>query len=204
MEQLIIGSLALSILHAVIPSHWLPVVAIGRKENWAIGKVLRVTALAGMAHVFSTMLIGVMLGLLGWKLSLWLEHFAHIIAPSILIALGFLFIYRHHAHKHFHLEDHPSGTVSDNQIIMPLIVAMFLSPCLEIEAYFLMAGAQGASAVILVGLLYILISISGMVLWVSVMYKGVQKFNWHLLDHNAGIITGATLVLTGLISFFIH
>lgn len=46
MEQLIIGSLALSILHAVIPSHWLPVVAIGRKENWAIGKVLRVTALA--------------------------------------------------------------------------------------------------------------------------------------------------------------
>ena len=70
MRQLILGSLTLSILHALIPSHWLPVVAIGRKEEWAIGKVLRVTVLAGMAHVFSTMLIGVMLGLLGWKLSM--------------------------------------------------------------------------------------------------------------------------------------
>ncbi|PZR20462.1 MAG: hypothetical protein DI539_10785 [Flavobacterium psychrophilum] len=203
MEQLIIGSLTLSILHALIPSHWLPLVAIGRRQNWTAIKVMRITLLAAGGHIFSTLLIGVMIGLLGWKLSAWVNHFTHIIAPSILILLGIFFIYRHYKHKHFHLEE-PTGKITDKQIILTLVATMFLSPCLEIEAYFLMAGIHGSQAVVLIGLIYAVITIAGMLIWVGVMYRGLINFNWHLLDHNAGIITGATLILTGLISFFIQ
>ncbi len=203
MEQLVIGTLTLSVLHALIPSHWLPLVAIGRRESWSPSKVMGITVLAAAGHILSTLLIGIMIGLLGWKLASWVNHFTHIIAPSILIVLGLFFIYRHHKHKHFHLEA-PTGKITDKQIILTLVATMFLSPCLEIEAYFLMAGIHGSHAVLLIGLIYTAITIAGMLMWVGVMYKGMINFNWHVLDHNAGIITGATLILTGLISFFIQ
>ncbi|MEO7988617.1 MAG: hypothetical protein ABI663_03695 [Chryseolinea sp.] len=203
MEQLIIGTLTLSILHALIPSHWLPLVAIGRRENWTPSKVMNITLLAAGGHILSTLLIGAMIGLLGWQLASWVNHFTHIIAPSILIMLGLFFIYRHHKHKHFHL-DEPTGKITDRQIVVTLVATMFLSPCLEIEAYFLMAGIHGIEAVLVIGLIYAFITIGGMLIWVGVMYRGLINFNWHVLDHNAGMITGGTLIITGLISFFIQ
>ena len=86
---------------------------------------------------------------------------------------------------------------------MSLVVAMFLSPCMEIEAYFLPAGAHGMGAVLFIAAMYLLITVTGMVLWVRFAYKGVLKLNRHRLEHNSGIITGITLVVTGIISFFI-
>ena len=81
---------------------------------------------------------------------------------------------------------------------------MFLSPCFEIEAYFLVAGAQGFLFVVSLAALYTVITVSGMVLWVRLAFKGMQKMNWHALEHNAGVITGVTLIISGIISFFIR
>ena len=86
---------------------------------------------------------------------------------------------------------------------MSLLLAMFLSPCLEIEAYFLLAGAYGIWAVLMIAGMYVTITVLGMVLWVRLAYKGVLKLNWHNLEHKSGIITGWTLIATGIISFFI-
>ena len=80
---------------------------------------------------------------------------------------------------------------------------MFFSPCMEIEAYFLLAGTQAAWLVIFIALLYLLITTAGMLLLVRFAYKGLLKLNWHSLEHNAGIITGLTLVITGIVIFFI-
>ena len=203
MYSIFIGSLLLSLLHAVIPNHWLPVLAIGRKENWSMQEVTRVTFLSGPAHALSTISIGIILGLLGYQLSASLEYFTHYIAPVFLILLGLFFIYQHHRHHHFHLHNSPKPALSKNKIIMSLVVAMFLSPCMEIEAYFLLAGAHGMGAVLFIAAMYLLITVTGMVLWVRFAYKGVLKLNWHRLEHNSGIITGITLVVTGIISFFI-
>ena len=86
---------------------------------------------------------------------------------------------------------------------MSLVVAMFLSPCMEIEAYFLPASTHGMGAVLFIAAMYLLITVTGMVLWVRFAYKGVLKLNRHRLEHNSRIITGITLVVTGIISFFI-
>lgn len=203
MQQIIIGSLFLSLLHAVIPSHWLPVISIGKKDNWTVKEITQVTFISGLAHALSTIAIGIILGLLGLKLSLKVDYFTHLIAPLILITLGLFFIYQHHRHKHFHLHNVPKPTLSKRKIIMALAGAMFLSPCLEIEGYFLMAGAKGWQAILLISGLYLFISVSGMVIWVRLAYKGLLRFNLHSLEHKAGIITGWTLIITGIISFFI-
>ncbi len=51
MYSIITGSLIISLLHAVIPNHWLPVIAIGKKEKWTLDEVLKVTLICALAHV---------------------------------------------------------------------------------------------------------------------------------------------------------
>jgi nickel/cobalt transporter (NicO) family protein len=203
MVTLLIGSLILSILHALIPNHWLPVLAISRKEKWSMGETTYVTLVSGLAHAVSTVLIGVVIGVVGSQLAAYVEHFARVIAPSILIALGIFYIYQHHRHRHFHIHAEPQAR-SRKSIVTSLVIAMFFSPCFEIEAYFLVAGSHGWSQIAILGALYTVVTVTGMVVFIRLAYSGLSRVNWHSLEHNAGIITGVTLVLTGIASFFIH
>ena len=204
MITLITAALVLSILHGVIPNHWLPVLAISKKEKWDLSETTRVTILAGLAHAASTVLIGVLLALLGAKLAVVVESFTAFIAPGLLVALGIFYIYQHSRHHHFHMHGHPEQVSNKNKIILSLASAMFFSPCFEIEAYFLVAGAQGWWLVALLAALYTIVTISGMVIWVRLAHSGLMKMNWHSLEHNAGIITGVTLMLSGLLTFFLR
>lgn len=204
MFSIISGALIISLLHAIIPNHWLPVIAIGRKEQWTTAEVTKVTFISAIAHGISTIIIGILLSALGAKLNDSVTYFSKIIAPVILITMGVVFIYRHHRHKHFHIDDEIKKKKSKAAIITALAIAMFFSPCMEIEAYFLLAGAYDKWLVWFIALLYLLITTTGMVLLVRFAYNGLLKLNWHSLEHNAGIITGFTLVGTGIISYFIN
>ncbi|GAB2653850.1 hypothetical protein GCM10027036_03980 [Flavihumibacter cheonanensis] len=203
MFSIITGSLIISLLHAVIPSHWLPVLAIGKRENWDLGETERVTFVSGLAHVLSTIIIGILLGLIGLELNENIEHFTRIIAPSILILIGLFFVRQHYVHHHFHLEKQKIAGKSKGKIISALVIAMFLSPCLEIEAYFLLAGTKGWWMLGLIAMMYGVITITGMVIWIRFAYKGLLKLNWHKWEHNSGIVTGLVLIVTGIISYFI-
>lgn len=204
MVSIITGSLIISLLHALIPNHWLPVLAVGKKEGWSLGETSRITFIAGLSHVISTIVIGVLLGLIGGELAEQLDGFTQIIAPAILILLGLYFIRQHYEHHHFHLKERKLQKMTKRSIIITLVVAMFLSPCMEIEAYFLLAGTKGWWMMALIALMYAVITIAGMLIWVRIVYKGIVKLNWHKWEHNAGIITGLTLVATGIATFFIH
>jgi nickel/cobalt transporter (NicO) family protein len=204
MVSILTGSLIFSLLHALIPNHWLPVLAIGRKEGWSLAETSRITFIAGASHVISTVIIGILIGLIGEELSHHLEHFTRVIAPAILVLVGLFFIRQHYRHHHFQVENARLEKKTKASIITALVIAMFLSPCLEIEAYFLLAGAKGWYMMVLLAALYSVITITGMLIWVRVVYKGLLKLNWHKWEHNAGIITGLTLVATGIASFFIQ
>ena len=110
MYQIIIGSLLISLLHAVIPNHWLPVLAIGKKEGWTLSETSRVTFVAGLAHVVSTVIIGFILGLIGSKLSDHINNFTRIIGPTVLIMMGLYFVRQHLSGTiifHLYLVYHP-------------------------------------------------------------------------------------------------
>ncbi len=203
MFTIVSGSFLLSLLHAVIPSHWLPILAIGRKENWSLREILNVTFISGLSHVASTLLIGWALAVFGWEISQKHKLITPFIAPAFLIILGCIFIYRHHRHKHFHVADQPHQN-SKSKMIFSLSLAMFMSPCLEVEAYFLAAGAQSLWWAALLTAIYFFVTLTGMIVWVGLAYRGLNKFNWHTLEHKAGIITGITLIASGLISLFLR
>ena len=83
-------------------------------------------------------------------------------------------------------------------VVFSLAAAMFFSPCLEIEGYFLTAGQYGWNFVLLVALVYGVVTILGMLLWVRLALGGLQRLDWHAVEHNAGLITGLTLVASGV------
>ena len=204
MYNIIIGSLFISLLQAVIRNHWLPVQDNGKKQGWSLAETTRITFIAGIAHVISTIIIGILLGLIGGELTEHIEDFTRIIGSSILILIGLYFVRQHYTHHHFHLQKEKLEKKNKTSVILALVIAMFLSPCMEIEAYFLLAGTRGWHVMAGIAIMYSIITIAGMLIWIRVVYKGLLKMNWHKWEHNAGIITGLILIITGIISFFIN
>jgi len=212
MNALITGSLTLSLLHALIPSHWLPFVTIGQTERWSQKQLLTVTAVAGLAHTISTTLLGILVSLAGLQLAQNYHELSERVIPLLLLVLGFWYLMQHlrHHHVHDHIDAEATVRRSDRKtrsfggLLLSLGLAMFLSPCLEIEAYFLSAGAKGWQSVVLVALIYNIITLSGMLVMVSLARRGLSQVNPHWFEHNENLITGLTLVGLAILNFFIE
>ncbi|MEG8947662.1 hypothetical protein [Rosettibacter firmus] len=208
-----IGSFLLSIAHALIPSHWLPLVAIGRTEKWHQKELLTVTFITSLSHVSSTVIIGITVGFLGYKLSESFYFISRIIAPAILILLSFIYFYLEYKHKHtHHNHQHHNIDINDiiqkkrnkHSIILTLVVAMFFSPCLEIEIYYLTASQLGWSGIFVVSATYLLVTVCCILLLVYIAAKGISKLKWYFLEHHEKLISGLILLIVGLLAFFIE
>ena len=190
MIQLLAGSFLLSLIHASIPNHWLPVVAISNTEKWSRGETLWITALAGTAHTVSTVLIGIIIGFIGYKLSSVHQFITSIIAPLILVIIGFVYIIIDLKNSHSHANPLEINTLTQKSklaIIASLALAMFFSPCIEIEAYYFSAGSLGWKGILAVSAVYIAVTVSGMILLVDLGLKGVKKIRWNFLEHHENI-----------------
>ena len=164
------------------------------------------TAIAGFSHTASTILIGMLVGLLGFKLSENYEPVVRIIAPVVLIALGSIYIFTDmkHSHSHFHDSERITDKSSKMAIIASLSFGMFFSPCIEIEAYYFSAGLIGWSGILIVSAVYLIVTVIGMLLLVDLGLKGINKLNWHFLEHNERRVTGTVLILMGFLAFFVY
>ena len=195
--QLFVSVLAISILHAILPNHWLPVVAISKELGWSGSKTAGVTMLAALAHSLSTVIIGILVSFGGMTFDVILPYF-RFIAAGLLICLGILFIWRHQHHMHFHLKEVKITTnTSMSYILSTLLLAMFLSPCLEVGALFLISGTVGLNTTLMVALIYTITSAAGMTLFAWGAMQGLKKMDWHKLEHSSGLISGIILILTG-------
>lgn len=204
MYQILAGTMLISVLHALIPSHWLPLVSLAKAQNWTEKETVRISFYLGLSHVLSTVLLGLVLGGVFYGFQLMNDEYSWI-GPVILIASGIYFMYRHHTHHHFHIDDHMMDqTKTRKQIIYALMAFMFLSPCLEIEAYFINASLHSWWFLFFCALIYIVVSLAGTVIWILIAYRGIQRINSHKWEHNAGIITGVTMVVTGILTYFFH
>jgi putative Mn2+ efflux pump MntP len=207
MLQLIFGSFLLSIVHAAIPNHWLPVVAIGKAEDWSQRETLFVAAISGFAHTLSTVMVGITIGIIGITLSRNYEIIAETVAPAVLIVLGIIYLVIDLLNHHKHVHGTAAGKIRNRSkwaIITSLAFAMFLSPCIEIEAYYFQAGAKGWPGIIMVSIIYVVITVSGMIVLVYLGSKGVRSIQSHFLDHHEKLLSGMVLVLLGIFGLFVQ
>lgn len=205
MNQIILGSIALSLIHALIPSHWLPFVTIGKARGWGLRQILRTTLLAGTAHTLSTTIFGLLASFAGFQLAENQHIIAQRVVPMFLLVLGIWFIMQHlRGDEHSHIDEKTVKGKTYKQLVISLVVMMFLSPCFEISAYFLSAGAMGWLAVTTIIIIYNLLTISGMLIMTLLANQGIKRLNVHWLQHNEQLITGLTLFGLAIFNFFIE
>ncbi|MBS3817801.1 MAG: hypothetical protein KGY76_09600, partial [Candidatus Thermoplasmatota archaeon] len=199
-------ALFLSVIHALIPNHWIPLVSIGKAEDWERKETVSFTAIVGLAHTASTIIIGIGVGFFSLSLSQHYDFITRVFAPVVLISIGIIYLvleFTGKGHSHDHPDKKISSTKSKWAVVATLSVAMFFSPCLEIEAYYFTAGTYGWDAIILISLIYLIITVSGMVLLVYLSWKGLERFNLSFLEHHEKLLTGVILIAVGLGAYFI-
>ncbi len=205
MFSLVAGTFILALIHALIPNHWLPLVAVARAENWKARDINTVTFISATAHVLGTVALGLVLGMIGKELAEEYGHTINVAASILLIIFGLIYYTVNLPHHHHsQQQDVARYKRSKRKWILIFIVMMFLSPCLEVESLFLSAGAYGLSTVFLLSVVYGIVSISGILLLVNLGNKGVNLLPANFVEHNEKRISGAVLIIVGIISFFLH
>jgi hypothetical protein len=205
MFSVIAGTVLLAAVHALIPNHWLPLVAVARAEKWNPKEVTTITFLAALAHVTGTVILGVILGIIGKELEEKYGGVINVSSAILLIVFGLVYftvnLPHHHHSEH---KDVAAYKRSKRKWVLIFIVMMFLSPCLEVESLFLSAGAYGMGVVILMSSIYAIVSICGILILVNLGYRGVNLLPAQFIEHNEKRISGAVLIIVGIVSFFLH
>ena len=66
MEVLLLSAVTVAFFHALAPDHWLPFVALARSARWSMARLALVSTIAGIGHVLSSLLLGLLGLLAGW------------------------------------------------------------------------------------------------------------------------------------------
>jgi nickel/cobalt transporter (NicO) family protein len=205
MFTVIAGTVLLAFVHALIPNHWLPLVAVARAEKWKQKDITLITLLAALGHVLGTVALGMVLGNIGKELKEDYGSIIYVVSSVLLIVFGLIYYTVNLPHHHHSSQkDVAQYKRSKQRWILIFIVMMFLSPCLEVESLFLSAGAYGMGLVMLLSVIYAIVSISGILLLVNLGFKGVHLLSANFIEHNEKRISGVVLILVGIVSFFLH
>lgn len=210
MWQIFLGSLLLSLIHALIPHHWIPIIAISKTEKWTNREAIFATFITGLSHMISTIVIGIIVGFVGIKLFEKYSSITSIVAPTILLVIGIIYLildFRagHHHHHHFDVDEKQlKNRRSKTAIITSLSIAMFLTPCVEIEAYYFQAANFGWAGIFTVSAVYLIMTLAFMSALVYIGLNGVNKLNLSFLEHHAKRITGTVLIVLGIIAYFVE
>jgi putative Mn2+ efflux pump MntP len=209
MWTIFIGSFVLSLIHALIPNHWLPLIAIAKAEKWSIKETISATIITGFSHTLSTIIIGIVVGIIGVALSEYYHFIMRYAAPGILLLVGISYVGLDFfsGHHHHHGIDEKSTKMRNKNkfaLLFSLSIAMFLTPCIEIEVYYFQAGTIGWWGIFIVSAVYLFITLLVMIVLVYAGMKGMQNIRSHFLEHHEKLITGIVLIGLGILNFCIE
>ncbi len=90
---LLLGAAAtVAILHSILPDHWVPLAVVARTQRWSLGRVARVSTLASLGHVVTSLVLGGIIALIGLQFQRQLDTQQGHIIGSILILTGIGFL----------------------------------------------------------------------------------------------------------------
>ena len=150
------------------------------------------------------------LKLIGIKLSGSYNLISDYAAPSILIVIGAIYIISDLGNRSGHSHDKTDGAINQGSkkskfgILLSLSIAMFITPCVEIEAYYFQAAMVGWKGIFLVSAVYTFTTLVIMLLFVWAGFKGTQKWRSHILEHHEKLVTGIVLVCLGIFALFVR
>lgn len=221
---LIVAAATVGFLHSILPDHWVPLAVVARTQRWTITRVARVSFLASVGHVLTSLVIAGVIAAVGLQFRASFEtQQGHIVGAILVLTGAGFFLWaltghggHHHAHHdhehhdrdvghdHVHGGDHPLMGEETSMRRFAAIAGPFgaaASPDLTILPVALAASAIGVGAVLGTLVSFSLATLATfVVLTVSATLAGYQiKGEW--LEDHGNFITAAVLVVIGVAVF---
>ncbi len=203
MTSIIISAVIIGFLHTVTgPDHYLPFVALARARRWTSLKLALITAICGVGHVLSSVIIGLSGILLGMGINriTAIEGKRGDIAAWLLFGFGIAYMLWglrqawKKRHPHFHEEEEKP---TKSTTFWTLFIIFVLGPCEPLIPLIMYPAAKGDYHVVfLIGLLFGLITVATMLSVVLLLYKGFQLVRLGELERFTHAIAGFIIVLS--------
>ncbi len=217
---------SIAFIHTVFgPDHYLPFVVLAKSRSWSLRKTALITALCGIGHVLSS----VVLGLVGVALGLALASLQTVeavrgeIAAWGLIAFGLLYgiwglrrAYRNkphqhwhshgqfsqHSHEHAHQEEHLHPHLEESKVNLTpwvLFIIFAFGPCEPLIPLVMYPAAQHSLiGTIWVAAVFGTVTIATMLLVVLGSTLGIAKLPFGRLERFSHALAGGAIVISGV------
>ena len=199
---LIAAAAGVGLGHAIMPDHWVPLAVLGRTRRYSIVRLARLSGLAGLAHVFVSLLLGGVIVAVGLQFRSSVEHAQNVVVGSVLVATGVAFaaleLSRHghsRAHDeraHGHVDKRLSGIAA---IMVPFGAAA--SPDLTILPVFLAATAVGVGTAAGSLIAFAAVTICTIVCLTLLAAAGGYRVRGQWLERWGNSITAGVLIVIG-------
>jgi hypothetical protein len=196
---LLFGAVSIAGLHAAVPSHWLSFTIIGRAQGWSRAKAVGITAIAGLGHITTTTIAGLLIVLFGIGIESIFVGVTEKLASILLFGMGILYILlqiRKRSRPHIHLPDKVA--------ILSLIALLTFSPCEALLIVFFAASTLGFSTLLSLILINASVTLFVICLLVFLSYPGIEKMKLGVLEKYEKLILGIVLIVLGCIFSFHH
>jgi nickel/cobalt transporter (NicO) family protein len=193
------SAIIIGFTHTILgPDHYLPFIVIAKAKNWSLKKTLTTTAICGIGHVLSSVIlgiIGIMLGAALLKLEL-IESFRGDIAAWLLFTFGFTyFIWAVHkltkGHQHQHLEKETNLTP------WVLFIIFVFGPCEALIPLLMYPASQlSLLSTFIIAILFSVTTILTMMTIITLTYKGLAKFKFNKLEPYSHVMASVIILLS--------
>ena len=204
MNALLISAVSVAFFHALAPDHWVPFVALAKSSRWSVRKLAWITTLAGLAHVASSLL----LGLLGLWAGLTVHHLQGAEAwrgsVGVWLLIGFGVAYalwglKHAQHHHPHVTVQEVAKAYAAKRAWMLVAIMVFGPCEPLIPLMFVAAQAGMATVWAISLVFSAVTV-GMVVGQSLLsFAGVRLINAPWMERYAHALAGLVIVLTAIL-----
>ena len=222
---------SIGFVHTILgPDHYIPFIAMAKAGKWSKFKTTWITALCGVGHVLSSVvlgLIGIALGVMVSNLQA-IESFRGEIAGWLLLSFGFIYMiwgirraYRNKPHTHLHL--HSDGTAHEHKhahfeshvhvhqdskkpnmtpwILFTIFVFGPCEPLIPILMY--PAATKSTFGLILVTTVFAIVTISAMLTIVLIALKGINLITMNSLERYTHALAGGLIFFSGIAITFL-
>ena len=227
LSLLLITTVSVAFIHTLTgPDHYLPFIVIAKAKKWSITKTAWFTALCGVGHVGSSVIlgfIGIALGIAVGKLELF-EGVRGSIVTYLFTAFGLVYFvwgirrairnkpHKHlhfhndgnpHLHEHTHNEEHlhvhEPKDMKTNLTPLILFTIFIFGPCEPlIQLVMFPASKHNYGELIIVTVIFSTITILTMLTLVLITSYGIKLLPMKAMEKYSNALAGGTILLCGL------
>jgi len=203
LVSLLGGGFVTAFLHAALPTHWLPFVLVGRAQRWTLARVLGAVAVAGLAHIVTTALVGGLIVMAGLALDQWVSGLLPHLAAVLLFLFGAFYLARATLLRVQPASgpalDAPEPRVSDSAAFWGLVALLAVSPGEVLLPLYLSQATERLVVLTAMTGAFLVGTILGMATFTLLASAGYSALRLERWARYESIILGVALIAIGLL-----